>query len=104
MRKEHSNNVNLPESADNKQVTQNLRGEEEQIVTWNKQNSTKNKLYSVEVADREENKNFLKHTVKKGETLFRISVDYNVAVLELWVWNNLTSTIVEAGAVLKIKR
>lgn len=104
IRKEHTNNVNLPKSADNKQVSDNVSGEEERIVTWNKQNSTKNKLYSVEVADREENKNFLKHTVKKGETLFRISVNYNVAVSELWVWNNLTSTIVEEGTVLKIKR
>lgn len=104
IRKEHTNNVNLPKSIDNKQVSDNISGEEERIVTWNKQNSTKNKLYSVEVADREENKNFLKHTVKKGETLFRISVNYNVAVSELWVWNNLTSTIVEEGTVLKIKR
>lgn len=104
IRKEHSNNVNLSKSTDNKQVSEKVTGEEERIVTWNKQNSTKNQLYSVEVADREENKNFLKHTVKKGETLFRISVNYNVAVSELWVWNNLTSTIVEAGTVLKIKR
>ena len=104
IRKEHTNNVNLPKSIDNKQVSDNVSGEEERIVTWNKQNSTKNKLYSVEVADREENKNFLKHIVKKGETLFRISVNYNVAVSELWVWNNLTSTIVEEGTVLKIKR
>ncbi len=105
IRKGSSNSVNLSKSIDRKQVTEeNLTQEEEQIVTWNKQNSTKNKLYSVEIADREENKNFLKHTVKKGETLFRISVNYNVAVSELWVWNNLTSTIVEAGTILKIKR
>lgn len=104
IRKEHSNNVPLPKSADNKQISDISSDQEERIVTWNKQNSTKNKLYSVEVAEREENKNFLKHTVKKGETLFRISVNYNVAVSELWVWNNLTSTIVETGTVLKIKR
>lgn len=104
IRKEHTNNVTLPKSTDSKQVSDVSASEEERIVTWNKQNSTKNKLYSVEVADREENKNFSKHTVKKGETLFRISVNYGVAVSELWVWNNLTSTIVEAGTVLKIKR
>lgn len=104
IRKEYSNNVSLSKNADNKQVSENVTDEDERIVTWNKQTSTKNKLYPVEVAEREENKNFLKHTVKKGETLFRISVNYNVAVSELWIWNNLTSTIVETGTVLKIKR
>ncbi len=104
IRKEHTNNINSPKNTDNKQVIDTSLNDEERIVTWNKQNSTKNKLYSVEVAEREENKNFLKHTVKKGETLFRISVNYNVGVSELWVWNNLTSTIVEVGTILKIKR
>ncbi|GGD56376.1 hypothetical protein GCM10011514_20530 [Emticicia aquatilis] len=104
IRKEHSNNVTLPKSTDSKLVSGEQSQEEERIVTWNKQNSTKNKLYSEEVAEREENKNFLRHTVKKGETLFRIAVNYNVEVSELWVWNNLTSTIVETGTVLKIKR
>ncbi|WP_305952466.1 LysM peptidoglycan-binding domain-containing protein [Emticicia oligotrophica] len=105
IRKGNTNSVNLSKSIDRKQVTEgSVVQDEEQTVTWNKQNSTKNKPYSVEVADREENKNFLKHTVKKGETLFRISVNYNVAVSELWVWNNLTSTIVNVGTVLKVKR
>ncbi|GAB2619507.1 hypothetical protein GCM10027035_14660 [Emticicia sediminis] len=105
IRKGNTNSVNLSKSIDRKQVTEiSVAPDEEQIVTWNKQNSTKNKPYSVEVADREENKNFLKHTVKKGETLFRISVNYDVAVSELWVWNNLTSTIVNEGTVLKVKR
>lgn len=105
IRKGNTNSVNLSKSIDRKQVTEGSVAQDEgQTVTWNKQNSTKNKPYSVEVADREENKNFLKHTVKKGETLFRISVNYNVAVSELWVWNNLTSTIVYEGTVLKVKR
>lgn len=104
IRKGSTNNINLPKNVDRKQVTEGDLSEEEEIVTWNKQNTTKNKLYSVEVADREENKNFLKHIVRKGETLFRISVNYDVAVSELWVWNNLTSTIVNEGTVLKIKR
>ncbi len=104
IRKEYSNNITLPKSADNKVVNAEKNQEEEEIVTWNKQNSTKNKPYSVEVTEREENKNFLKHIVKKGETLFRIAVNYNVEVSELWVWNNLTSTIVDTGTVLKIKR
>ncbi len=104
IRKEYSNTITLPKSADNKVVNAEKNQEEEEIVTWNKQNSTKNKPYSVEVTEREENKNFLKHIVKKGETLFRIAVNYNVEVSELWVWNNLTSTIVDTGTVLKIKR
>lgn len=105
IRKGNTNGVNLSKSIDRKQVTEGIVAQDEgQTVTWNKQNSTKNKPYSVEVADREENKTFLKHTVKKGETLFRISVNYNVAVSELWVWNNLTSTIVYEGTVLKVKR
>lgn len=104
IRKGSTNDINLPKNVDRKQVTDDDLSREEQIITWDKQNATKNKLYSVEVADREENKNFLKHRVKKGETLFRISVNYDVAVSELWVWNNLTSTIVNEGTVLKIKR
>lgn len=104
IRKGQSNSVNLSKNTDSKQVSANPISEEERIVTWNKQNSTKNKLYSVEVAEREKNNNFLTHTVKKGETLFRISVIYNVAVSELWIWNSMTSTIVEAGTILKIKR
>ncbi|MFN3488596.1 MAG: LysM peptidoglycan-binding domain-containing protein [Emticicia sp.] len=99
-KKEQANNVGLSKDIDSNQVSANTPKEE----TWNEQDSTNNKPYSGEVAERENSEKFLTHTVKKGETLFRISVIYNVAVSELWVWNSMTSTIVEAGTILKIKR
>jgi membrane-bound lytic murein transglycosylase D len=104
IKKEYSNNESILKSVDNQQVSSSDAHDEKGVVTFNMQNSTKNKLNSEEVGVREEDKVFLKHTIKKGETLFRIAVNFNVAVSELWVWNNLTSTIVVAGTVLKIKR
>ena len=104
IKKEYYPNKSILNSVDSQQVSSGYAQDEKGIITINKQNSTKNQLNSEEVGVIEEDKLFLKHTIKKGETLFRIAVNYNVSVSELWSWNNLKSTIVEKGTVLKIKQ
>jgi membrane-bound lytic murein transglycosylase D len=104
IKEEQPDNASMPKSVDNQQVSKIDVKDEAQVITINGQNSTKNKLISEEAGEGEENNNFLEHIVKKGETLFRISVNFNVALAELWAWNNLKSTIVKEGTVLKIKR
>ena len=104
IKEEQSDNTSVPKSVDSQQVSKIDVKDEPQIITINGQNSTKNKVNAEEAGVGEENNNFLEHTVKKGETLFRIAVYFDVAVAELWAWNNLTSTIVKEGTVLKIKR
>ena len=104
IKEEQSNILSVPKSVDSQLVSEKDVKDEPQIITINSKNSPRNRLYPEEVGEGEENKNFLEHTVEKGETLFRISVYFNVAVAELWAWNNLTSTIVKEGTVLKIKR
>lgn len=104
IKKEYSSNKSILNSVDSQQVSSSDAQDEKGIITINKQNSTKIKLNSEEVGVREEDKLFLEHTIKKGETLFRIAVNFNVSVSELWSWNNLKSTIVEQGTVLKIKQ
>ncbi len=104
IKEEQSDNTSVPKSIDSQQVSKIDVKDEPQIITINGQNSTKNKVNAEEAGEREENNNFLEHTVKKGETLFRIAVYFDVVVAELWAWNNLTSTIVKEGTVLKIKR
>lgn len=104
IKEEQTNSANVPKSVESQQVSKIDVNDEAQIITINSKNSAKIKLYPEEAGEGEENNFFLEHTVKKGETLFRISVYFNVAVAELWAWNNLTSTIVKEGTVLKIKR
>ena len=45
---------------------------------------------------------FKVHTVKSGESLSQIATKYDVTVLELMSWNNLTSTKVAVGRKLKV--
>ena len=42
------------------------------------------------------------HTVRAGETLYRVALQNNVAVKDLIAWNNLTSTTIEIGQILMI--
>jgi membrane-bound lytic murein transglycosylase D len=51
----------------------------------------------VEVPD------FVVHTVKRGETLYRISVNYRVSVNQLFKLNELSSHIIEIGDKIKVK-
>ncbi len=44
------------------------------------------------------------HTVKRGETLYRISRDYEVSIAELRAWNNLFTDKLMVGQKLKINQ
>lgn len=97
IRKEKTKPVNLQNTTDSKTVT----------VVENNVKSNPKKTFTEQLAGKESSKtseDFVSHTVTKGETLFRVSVNYDVAVEELWKLNNLSSTIVNVGTVLKIKR
>lgn len=50
------------------------------------------------------NKEYIVHEVKKGETLYRISVNYNVSVSQLYRLNNLNNNIIEIGDKIIVKR
>lgn len=52
----------------------------------------------------EQNTLEVEHTVEPGETLPTIADKYNVPVVELRKWNNLTGDQVKTGRVLKIKK
>ncbi len=43
------------------------------------------------------NKNMLRHTVAKGETLYSISKQYNVSKEQIKAWNNLTDNTLKLG-------
>ena len=44
------------------------------------------------------NKNTIKHTVAKGETLYSISKQYNVSTEQIKAWNNLADNSVKIGS------
>ncbi len=46
------------------------------------------------------NKNVIKHTVAKGETLYSISKQFNVSTEQIKAWNSLTDNSVTLGTIL----
>jgi membrane-bound lytic murein transglycosylase D len=44
----------------------------------------------------------LYHTVEKGETMFRVSKQYDVSIEQIQEWNNLSDVGVKEGQKLKI--
>ena len=48
-------------------------------------------------------KNYLMHTVKKGDSLYSIARNYNTTVEQIMKLNNLSTTLLSIGQVLKIK-
>ncbi|MCP1383836.1 LysM peptidoglycan-binding domain-containing protein [Runella salmonicolor] len=42
------------------------------------------------------------HEVKNGETMYRISVLYNVSIKQIQEWNNLVDTVIRVGQKIKI--
>jgi membrane-bound lytic murein transglycosylase D len=107
IRKEQAKDLNLPKSVDSEDIALNSEGESKVVLKGEKVKKEDKKPYSEQVASREVNKSesqFVYHTVRRDETLFRISVNYNVSVENLWRMNNLSSTIIEVGTVLKVKR
>lgn len=57
---------------------------------------------SVETNNLPSDYTFINHKVKKGETLTKISTKYQVTNSQVMEWNNLRSTKVPVGKVLKI--
>ncbi|WP_337040914.1 LysM peptidoglycan-binding domain-containing protein [Emticicia sp. 17c] len=101
IRKEETKNLNLPKSVDTKDLTPPLKKEEQE----RKNTPPAEPQHTETLKDKtSEQDKFLFHTVKKDETLFRISVNYQVSVETLWKLNNLTSNIIKVGTVLKVKR
>jgi membrane-bound lytic murein transglycosylase D len=49
-------------------------------------------------------KEYVVHEVKKGETLYRISVNYKVSVDQLYKLNNLKNNIIEIGDLIIVKK
>ncbi len=49
-------------------------------------------------------KGYLVHEVKKGETLYRISVNYKVTVNQLYKLNNLNNNIIEVGDKIIVRK
>lgn len=47
---------------------------------------------------------FVVHKVRRGETLYRISLNYKVSLAELYKMNNLSSNVLEVGEEIKVKR
>lgn len=105
IRKEQPKNINLPKDVDSKGVQQNNLNGKKQDLKY--ESAPNNKTITESGVSKEENNSSIKyvsHTVRKDETLFRISINYNVSVEQLWKLNNLSSTIIEVGTVLKVKR
>lgn len=79
--------------------------EEEVVVTKTETKSKKIKIEDKEVAQEDKSISFTKntHTVKRGETLFKIASKYNVSMGDLKEWNNLNARgSVQVGQKLKI--
>ncbi|SOE23336.1 membrane-bound lytic murein transglycosylase D [Spirosomataceae bacterium TFI 002] len=57
-----------------------------------------------ESAEEESEVDYVMHKVKKGETLYRISVNYKVSLAELYKLNKLSTNVVEAGDEIRVKR
>lgn len=79
----------------------------EDIKKWN--NLTKDTIYidqKLELKDRESvetsKPNYKSHTVVKGDTLSKISRQYNVTIKDIKKWNELENDSIFAGQVLKI--
>ena len=49
-------------------------------------------------------KGYMVHEVKKGETLYRISVNYSVSLNQLYKLNNLSNNIIEIGDKIIVKK
>ncbi|WP_266367845.1 LysM peptidoglycan-binding domain-containing protein [Tellurirhabdus rosea] len=90
-----------------------------ELLTWNKityktpiqpgqrlvvdPNISQNKAGAAVTTARPTGKSLATHTVQPGETLFRISQQYDVRIEDLRALNNLKSDAIQVGQVLKIK-
>lgn len=67
-----------------------------------KENKTNNKNSPKENGDTNKDESIIYHTVKKGETLYRLSKLYKCDVKDLEDWNNLKSNNIQIGQILII--
>ncbi|MGK0138973.1 MAG: membrane-bound lytic murein transglycosylase D [Algoriphagus sp.] len=72
------------------------------IVQKRYSKTLKEQMSGIQEEVKEEIK-FVIHTVKRGETLYRISVNYSVSVKQLYRLNSLNSNIIEIGDMIKVK-
>ena len=67
-----------------------------------KENKTNNKNSPKENGDTNKDESIIYHTVKKGETLYRLSKLYKCDVKDLEDWNDLKSNNIQIGQILII--
>jgi membrane-bound lytic murein transglycosylase D len=102
--KSREKNLNSQNNVDTKDVTKEI------VKVEVKEKSKKSESYSENVKRRvieqtdEKSARYLYHTVKGGETLYRMSVNYKVEVDDIKKLNGLSSNIIEIGDRLKIKK
>ncbi|WP_204356568.1 LysM peptidoglycan-binding domain-containing protein [Arcticibacterium luteifluviistationis] len=73
------------------------------VVANSYSENLKKQVLGTPEVEKKEIDDFVIHTVRKGETLYRISVNYRVSVKQLYRLNSLTSTIIEIGDRIKVK-
>lgn len=93
-------NLNSQNNVDNKEVISNVSKKDSKS---NKQETEDNETKDEEKSDSKSAR-YLYHTVKEGETLYRLSVIYNVDVDVIKRLNGLKSNIIEIGDRLKVKK
>ena len=98
IRKNENKPIDL--SSDNSMISSAETSINQQVITTN----TIPEETKVIIPETKEFGNFVKYVVKKGDTLFKIAINYNVPLDNLWKWNALTSAIVENGKVLNVRK
>ncbi len=97
-----SNNPDKGKKEENKLVTKEIK-----VSKINPENSYTDEIREVVLNEKKPEqkpeKSFIVHTVKKGETLYRISVNYKVSLDQLYKLNKLSSNIIEIGDQIKVK-
>ncbi|MFN3852409.1 MAG: LysM peptidoglycan-binding domain-containing protein [Spirosomataceae bacterium] len=93
-------NLNSQNNVDNKEVISNVSKKDSK----NKKQETEDNETNDEEKSDSKSARYLYHTVKEGETLYRLSVIYNVEVDAIKRLNGLKSNIIEIGDRLKVKK
>jgi membrane-bound lytic murein transglycosylase D len=80
---------------------------QEPVLADNKANKN-NKSYSEKLGDavleRDASGKYMVHNVRQGDTLYRISKNYNVSLDQLYKLNNLKTTLIEIGDRIIVKK
>ncbi len=82
----------------------------DELQAWNglKRESTINPgqklLLQVEIDQYQKPEKFELYTVKAGDSLYKISKDFDVTIDEIMLWNDMTSQTLSVSQIIKIKR